>query len=92
MVSLQKKLESVLENGLKDGKTELETLSNAHVCGHVISSEFVDQSYEDRRKRIREIMEEHLENEELLKVSTLLMYTPEEWAFESTQSSSGGSY
>ena len=82
METLQQKMKRILTTALKDGDTDLETLSNGHVCGDVISSEFVDKSYEERRRRIREILEDNLRADELANVSTLLSFTPEEWSYE----------
>ena len=86
MDTLQSKLEGLLKTGLEDGQTDLETLPNGHVCGHVISKEFEGASYEERRQRIREILEEKLDPAELASVSTLLTYTPEEWSYEPKES------
>ncbi len=86
---LQDKLARLIEQRLKRGKADLETLPNGHVCGHVISSEFEDKDYERRRVRIREMLDEaltegELEQADLLSVSTLLTYTPEEWSVATT--------
>lgn len=81
MEKVQAKIERLLSSVLRDGRTDLETLPNGHVCGHVISPEFEGLSYEERRLRIRQILERGLTKEELLNVSTLLTYTPQEWAF-----------
>ena len=85
MPTLQEKLENIIEQELKDGKADLETLENGHVCGHVISSEFEGQDYEQRRMRIREILDDSVQHDvvaadELTQVSTLLTYTPAEWS------------
>jgi hypothetical protein len=82
MESFEEKLRKLFEGGLADGKAELETLANGDVCGHVVSSEFKDLTYEQRRARLKQITERALDEEELLKISTLLTYTPEEWSFE----------
>jgi len=75
----------VIESGLSAGRAELETLANGHVCGHVISSEFENLDYEARRDRLRLVIERagaarKLLEAEILRISTLLTYTPEEWS------------
>jgi len=84
-MSLQTKLDSLLTGALKNARTDLETLSNGHVSGHVISSEFDGLDYEERSQRIDEIVDQAVENnrlsrEEALSISTLLTYTPAEWS------------
>lgn len=84
MVSLQEKLEAIFQKHLEDGNAELETLPNGHVCGHVITPEFDSKSYEERRARVRIILEKSVEegnitDQERLNVSTLLTYTPDEY-------------
>ncbi|MEW6249721.1 MAG: hypothetical protein AB1716_03680 [Planctomycetota bacterium] len=84
MEALKVRLERVLRE-LPDGQTHLEELPNGHVCGHVISSAFEDRDYEDRRKMIRQKLDEalaanRLRYEDMTLISTLLTYTPEEWA------------
>lgn len=86
METLQGKLNAILTSELDSGETDLETLPNGHVCGHVISREFHGKTYEQRRRRIKEIMETNLKPEELVSVSTLLTYTPEEWSYEPEKS------
>lgn len=78
--SIEEKMRTVIERGLKGGKADLETLPNGHVTGHVISDEFVGLDYEARRNRIRDLLERELGHDERIKVSTLLTYTPEEWS------------
>jgi len=78
-------LESILGRGLKDGRTILEDLPNGHVGGYVITPEFDQLDFEARRKRIRTLLEKavsegKLDKSQLLQVSTLLAYTPEEWS------------
>lgn len=82
MDSFKQKLTELFEGQLADGKADLETLANGHVCGHVVSSEFNAMTYEQRRARLKQITEQALRPEELLKISTLLTYTPEEWSVE----------
>ena len=86
METLQGKLEALLTRELQDGETDLETLPNGHVCGHVISPEFQGKSYEERRRRIKEIIDPNLDRSELASVSTLLTYTLEEWSYEPEKS------
>ena len=91
MQTLQDKLKSILQSDLRDGETDLETLPNGHVCGHVISSEFEGRDYEARRTRVREVFEKNvhsgkLTKEEYVQVGTLLTYTPAEWAVVTTDS------
>jgi hypothetical protein len=81
MEQMQAKIERLLSGALRDGRTDLETLPNGHVCGHVISPEFEGLTYEERRLRIRQILEKGLTQDEWPKVSLLLTYTPQEWAF-----------
>ena len=85
MEALAVKLGRVIESALSSGRAELETLGNGHVCGHVISSEFKDLDYEARRDRLRQVIEQARANQqlseaEILRISTLLTYTPEEWS------------
>ena len=82
MDTFEQKLKELIEKHLEAGRAELETLPDGHVCGHVISPEFHGKSYEQRRNRLKEITEQELNREDLLKISTLLTYTPEEWSFE----------
>ena len=82
MDPFQQKLTELFNSQLADGMADLETLANGHVCGHVVSSEFNEMTYEQRRVRLKEITEQALSPEELLKISTLLTYTPEEWSVE----------
>ena len=82
MDTFEQKLKKLLETNLKEGQADLETLPNGHVCGHVISPEFDGKSYEERRARLKEITERELNEQDLLKISALLTYTPEEWSFE----------
>ena len=87
--ALQLKLKKILEEGLRDGIADLETLPNGHVCGHVASTEFDGCDFEDSRKRIRVLLdrakaEGRLTADELLKVSTLLTYTRDEWSVAGT--------
>jgi acid stress-induced BolA-like protein IbaG/YrbA len=81
MPQLAEQIKTVIETKLKDGYADLETLPNDHVCGHVVSSEFRAKSYEDRRKQIAEVLSQHLDNDQMSYVSTLLAYTPEEWSY-----------
>lgn len=86
---LQDKLSKLIERRLENGMADLETLPNGHVSGHVISSEFEEKNYEQRRARIRQMLNEavaggELDRAEVLHVSTLLTYTPAEWAVAST--------
>ena len=87
METLQGKLESILSRNLADGRTELETLPNGHVCGDVISSDFAGKSYEERRKHIRNILDGALSRDEVAQVSTLLTFTPQEWAYQPREAS-----
>ena len=82
MDTFEQKLKQVIEASLEGAEARLETLPNGHVCGHVISPEFDGKSYEERRARLKEITERSLAEQELLKISTLLTYTPDEWSFE----------
>lgn len=82
METPEEKLVSVLSSQLNDGHAELETLSNGHVCGFVVSSEFREKDYHERRQRIREVLEHSLTPDELAQVSTLLSYAPEEWSIQ----------
>lgn len=81
METLEQELTKLFKRELRDGSAELDTLPNDHVYGHVVSSEFDAMNYEQRRARLKEILDaSELEAEQLLKVSTLLTYTPEEWS------------
>jgi len=82
---LQAKLDSLLTGALKSASTDLETLSNGHVSGHVISGEFDGLDYEERSQRIGQIVDQavkdnRLSHEEAMSISTLLTYTPAEWS------------
>ncbi len=88
MVSLEERLRGILIEGL-GGEADLETLPNGHVCGHVISPQFEGLDYENRRKKIRELLDAKqeagdLSKEDRLNVSTLLTYTPAEWSVATT--------
>jgi acid stress-induced BolA-like protein IbaG/YrbA len=78
--SLEHKVKVNIENGLEQSMVELETFPTGSVSGHVVSPEFRGLDYEERRARIRAVLEQTLTPEELMKVSTLLTYTPEEWS------------
>jgi acid stress-induced BolA-like protein IbaG/YrbA len=85
MDQVSAKVKEVLENGLEGCEAFLDTEPNGRVTGHVVAREFDDLSYEDRRKCIRAVIEEavtsgRLTREDALSVSTLLTYTPDEWA------------
>lgn len=85
MPTIQEKLTEILRKQLANGNADLETLANGHVCGHVVSSEFVGRDYEDRRMRIREVIDEcvtagDLTRDEVVQISTLFAYTPDEWS------------
>lgn len=82
MESFEEKLKRLFEENLKDGQARLETMANGHVSGHVVSSEFRGMTYEKRRARLRQLTEGALSKAELIQISTLLTYTPEEWSFE----------
>jgi acid stress-induced BolA-like protein IbaG/YrbA len=74
-------LTDLIEEHLSDGQAELEILPNGKVAGHVISSDFDDLSYETRLRNLKQLVDEHLSDDELACVSTLLTFTPEEWRF-----------
>lgn len=85
MQTIQQKLTVIVRNRLANGDADLETLPNGHVCGHVVSSEFDGRDYEDRRERIRAVIDEcvkdgDLTQSEAAQISTLLTYTPDEWS------------
>ncbi len=79
MATLEEKLRRIIADDLQ-GRAELETLPNGHVCG-VVSPLFEGKDYYNRRVLIREALRKHkeLSDEEQLRVSTLLTYTPSEW-------------
>jgi len=84
MDSVSEKIQRVLEDGLRGCEALLDTEVNGRVTGHVVAREFDDLSYEDRRLRIRTVIDRAVEagaitKEDALNVSTLLTYTPEEW-------------
>lgn len=79
--AIQTKISDAFSRGLRDGRADLETPPNGHVCGHVISLEFEGLSHQDRYQRINKVLGESLTGEELALVGTLLTYTPEEWSF-----------
>jgi hypothetical protein len=86
---LRDRLARLIEDRLDDGKADLETLPNGHVSGHVVSSEFENQDYEQRRIRIREMLDDavrrgDLDPDDPPRISTLLTYTPAEWTVAST--------
>lgn len=87
-MSLQERLASVIEMALREGRADLETLPNGHVCGHVISPEFLDKTFEERRQYLRTIIEasDKLDDSDREKISTLLTYTPDEWSYEPSES------
>ncbi len=80
MPALQQQIERILTSELKNCVTDLETLFNGHVCGHVVSPEFRRKSYEQRRNRIMKVLDAQLSKDQMLKIGTLLSYTPEEWS------------
>ena len=93
--TLQQKLNDVLTQGLDCDLADLETLSNGHVCGHVVSKEFDGLDFECRRKRIRDLIDQavqdnRLTRQEALQISTLLTYTPIEWSGASMDLASDG--
>ena len=86
MATFEETVKKVIEGNLQAGEAHLETLPNGHVCGHIISREFTDKTYEERRLRLKEILEKGLNQNEILNISTLLTYTPEEWSVELKES------
>ena len=91
---LKDRLETILIKGLENAQTDLETLPDGHVCGHVVSPEFERLDFEERRKRIRALLDQaatdgNLHQSELLQVSTLLTYTPAEWSTATSDLGSG---
>lgn len=82
---LERKLREIFRDKLAQGKADLETLPNGHVCGHVISSEFKNRDYEERRQRIDKVLDQCVKHKlltagERSRISTLLTYTPAEWS------------
>lgn len=81
---LEARLMKLLRRQLDAGGSDLETLPNGNVCGHVVSKRFEGCDYAERRSMIREVINESRRNGELsaadiTKISTLLTYTPGEW-------------
>lgn len=79
MEPIEEKLKAIIARHLSDGMADLEVLPNGRIVGHVVSSDFEDLDYDDRRKRLREILKRELSADEAKRLSTLLTYTPEEW-------------
>ncbi len=84
MATLRDKLTKLFAE-LPDGDAHLEDLPNGHVSGLVVSSAFAGEDFEQRRKRIRQALDGalaagRLNNQEILSVSTILCFTPTEWA------------
>lgn len=80
-----RKVKGLLEASIGQCEAFLDAESNGHVTGHVVAGEFDGLSYEERRKRIRAVIDEavasgKLSEDDALKVSTLLTYTPNEWS------------
>lgn len=87
MEALEEKLKRLLEANLADGVADLETLPGGKVSGNVVSSEFEDKDFDERRKRIREVLADcvkknELADEEVLKISLFLTFTPDEWSVQ----------
>jgi hypothetical protein len=81
MGSLQEKLTRLIQQHLPESACDLETLPGGRVSGHVVSSRFEGQSFEDRRQVWRCFVEAHLESDEQARVSTVFFYTPAEYSF-----------
>ncbi len=77
--TLEKKLKTCIEQGLRGGHAELETLSNGHVSGLVVADEFEGLDYEQRRKLLRQLFNEKLSAAERKNIDVLLTYSPAEW-------------
>ncbi len=80
MATLVDKVSQIVRDNLADGQPDLEELPNGRVCGHVISSAFDGKDYECRRSILRRALEAGLNPDEMIKISTMLTYTPEEWS------------
>ncbi len=86
---LQEKVKSILV-GTLGGEARLDTLPNGRICGHVISPKFLDLDYPDRRRLMRDALDEAVRKaqiapQEVELISMLLTYTPEEWDVDLTE-------
>lgn len=91
MATLEEKLKDIIREDLQ-GQPELETLPNGHVSGDVISPLFAGKDYGDRRALIRDALKKRVESgaltdDEYVRVSTFITYSPEEWEVVLTDSS-----
>ena len=78
MEAIEQRVSEVIRRRL-DGDVDLEVAPDGYVIGHVISGQFDDTDYEQRRRLLWSILREELGPDELERISTLLTYTPEEW-------------
>jgi len=74
-----------MESGLEECEAFLDAEVTGGVTGQVVAKRFDDLTYEDRRKRVRVVFDQAVKSgtltkEGALNVSTLLTYTPDEWA------------
>jgi len=88
---LEKRLMELIRERLDGGESELETLPNGHVCGHVVTRRFEGMDYAQRRAIIRAAIEAgkeagELSNDDVSLISTLLTYTPDEWQLATQES------
>lgn len=82
MDPLQETLEEALKKVMSDATLEdVEILPNGHLCGHVISAEFSEMDHVERRAKLREAID-RLKEEDRIRISTLLTFSPDEYNVE----------
>ena len=78
-MDLKDKIERIVAEHFRDSRTDLEVSFRGRVGGHIITPEFDEIDYDDRRHRVKALLREHLTPEEQLRISTLFFFTPYEY-------------
>ncbi len=81
MASLKEKIEKALvsqESGIMDPIVDIEETSTNRVAGFIISNTFLDMDQLDRQNKVWNYIERVLQQEEALRIVSLVTVTPDE--------------
>lgn len=81
MASLKEKIKNALvspTSGIMDPVVELEETSTKKVAGFIISKTFSEMDQLDRQNKVWNYMEKVLQQEEVMKIVSLVTVTPDE--------------
>ncbi len=81
MASLKEKIEKALvsqESGIMDPIVDIEETSTNKVAGFIISNTFLDMDQLDRQNKVWNYIERVLQQEEALRIVSLVTVTPDE--------------